>query len=83
VLVHSENADLDREFLREEVEAEREPLSLMEATEIKHRYAMETEARVERETILRVLIVVKLAALELILIAACPFSMRRKILRTL
>ncbi len=43
MLVHSENADLDREFLREEAEAEREPLLLMEATEIKHRYAMETE----------------------------------------
>jgi hypothetical protein len=75
VLVHSGNADRDWELLREEAEAEREPILLMEATEIKHRYAMEMEATVERETILRVPIVVKLAAPKLDLFAACLSSM--------
>ena len=42
-LVYSGNADRDRELPREEAEAEREPLVEMEATEIKHRYGMETE----------------------------------------
>jgi hypothetical protein len=55
-LVHSGNADRDREFPREEAEAERELLVEMEATEIKHREAVEVEARVMWET-LRQLIV--------------------------
>ena len=46
VLVLSGNADRDWELSREEAEAERELLVEMEATEIRHRYAL--EAKLER-----------------------------------
>jgi hypothetical protein len=41
MLVPSGNADRDWKLLREEAEAEREPFVEMEATEVRHRYALE------------------------------------------